>query len=347
MGIKVLIVDDSAFMRVTIAKMLSNDVDIEVVGTARNGLDALKRIEKLQPDVITMDIEMPELDGIATLKQLMADAPRPVIMLSSHTAAGADLTMQALQCGAVDFMTKPVARNIEQTTETLVGKVKAAASAVPKIIESGLKVPQQTPDSKLLSSARKVSQILAMGTSTGGPQALSQVLRQLPGFIPCPILVVQHMPPKFTKALANRLDAMCNIHVVEAVNNQVLANGTAYIAPGDFHMQVVRDGGEYLIQLNQGAKRHEHRPSVDVLFESLARLRDVPRHLVLMTGMGNDGAAGMLLAKQSGATTIAESQQTCVVYGMPKAAIALECVDYVLPLHQIGQKLVDVTNAST
>lgn len=344
MEITVLIVDDSAFMRVTLAKMLSNDPDIKVIGTARNGLDALKQIEKLQPDVVTMDIEMPELDGIATLKRLMATAARPVIMLSSHTSEGAEFTMEALQCGAVDFLTKPVAQHIEETTESLIAKVKAAVTAVPKTIDVSPHNTRLSHPRKPSSAPRGVAQMVAIGTSTGGPQALSVVLPQLPKFIPCPILIVQHMPPRFTQALASRLDATCDIHVVEAENNQVLENGTAYIAPGDFHMQVRRDGREYHIELNQAAKRHEHRPSVDVLFESLAVIPDIPRHLVLMTGMGSDGTAGMQKAKESGAITIAESQETCVVFGMPKAAIARGCVDYVLPLHQIGQKLVDVTD---
>lgn len=355
MGIRALVVDDSAFMRVMITDMLASDPGIEVIGTARDGLDALSKMAKLNPDVVTMDVEMPKLDGIEALKRIMAESPRPVVMLSSITTQGAEATMDALQNGAVDFMPKPQnPSDMKELASILQMKVRLAAGAKVRSIgnevtDSSFEVQRplevQSPVGHRsvvgLASRAGVTQIVAMGTSTGGPQALDMVLRAIPKDIPSPIVIVQHMPPKFTQALANRLDNICRIHVVEAKNGQELQNGTAYIAPGDYHMTVAGREGSYFIALNQAEKRHEHRPSVDVLFESLAVLPNIPRHLVIMTGMGTDGAKGMKLAKQSGATTMAQSEDTCVIFGMPKAAINLGCVDTVAPLEEIGQRIVD------
>ena len=353
LAIRVLVVDDSALMRIMVSKMLEEDADIEVVGTARNGLDALTRIGKLDPDVVTMDIEMPELDGLSALKRIMNECPRPVIMLSSLTTAGADATVDALRHGAFDFLAKPGVRagDLSGVAGELVAKVKLAARTSVRRLQ-GTPIQRTAGPPGLSRSAgtsqtRKVTQLVAIGTSTGGPRALDAVLSSLPKTMPCPILIVQHMPPKFTLSLARRLDGSCAIHVVEAQHHQVLENGTAYIAPGDFHMAVSGRDGQYRIILNQDPKRHEHRPSVDVLFESLALLPNIARHLVLMTGMGNDGAVGMMKAKKAGASTIAESEHTSVVYGMPKAAVELGCVDHIVPLPRIGQELLSLIQDTT
>lgn len=343
MTIKVLVVDDSSFMRMMISKMLQQDPLIEVIGTARNGRDAIARVQTLRPDVVTMDVEMPEADGLQALKQIMTTAPTPVIMISSLTSEGAQATVDALQNGAFDFIPKPDTqmKDIVNIAVELVSKVKSASKSslrrfAPAIIGTRTSAKEtRTPSNHLARGtdappSRKVEQLLAIGTSTGGPRALNTVLTGLPEFIPCPIVIVQHMPPQFTASLAHRLDQSCAIRVVEAEHHQLLQNGVAYVAPGGFHMTVVRRHGEYSISLSEQAKRNEHRPSVDVLFESLAALTALRRTLVIMTGMGNDGAAGMLRAKISGAVTIAESERTAVVYGMPKAAINLGCVDFIL-----------------
>ena len=343
-----LVVDDSALMRMMVSKMFEEDAEIEVVGTARNGLDALTRIGKLDPDVVTMDIEMPELDGLSTLRRIMNECPRPVIMLSSLTTEGADATVDALRHGAFDFLAKPGIRagDLSEVAGELVAKVKLAARTSVHRLQ-GTPIQQTAHPLRLsrkvaTSQTSKVTQVVAIGTSTGGPRALDAVLSCLPKTMPCPILIVQHMPPKFTRSLATRLDGSSAIHVVEAEHHQVLENGMAYIAPGDFHMTVSGRDGQYRIILNQDPKRNKHRPSVDVLFESLALLPNIPRHLVLMTGMGKDGAVGMMKAKKAGASTLAESERTSVVYGMPKAAVELGCVDRIVLLPEIGQELVDL-----
>lgn len=354
MTIKVLVVDDSSFMRVMITKMLTADPQIEVVGIGRNGKDAIARVEALHPDVVTMDVEMPEVDGLEALKQIMQSRPTPVIMISSLTSEGAETTIEALHSGAFDFIAKPDTqmKDIANIADELVFKVKAAArscagkpmSLKPRV-QAEIKEarPAFKEPSRLANqpSSAKVEQLLAIGTSTGGPRALDTVVGNLPGSIPCPIVIVQHMPPKFTASLARRLDQSSAIRVVEAEHNQRLENGTAYVAPGGFHMTVVRRHGDYYVALNEDEKRNEHRPSVDVLFDSLAGLTGLRRTLVIMTGMGADGAAGMLRAKSSGATTIAESERTAVVYGMPKAAVELGCVDTIAPLDQIPRRIVE------
>lgn len=355
MTIRVLIADDSALMRMMISRMLEADPGIEIAGTARNGVDAVRKVRNLCPDVITMDVEMPQLDGLGALKQIMAETPTPVIMLSTLTTEGADATMEALRLGAVDFLAKPGTRanDIAEVEKDVVAKVRAAAKAsVRRVNPSAITQTHSGENQRLIrkdsvSSVKpdaQVTQIVAIGSSTGGPRALDVVLKSLPVSFPCPIVIVQHMPLTFTKLLANRLNNECEIEVVEARHKQTLQNGIAYIAPGGFHVTVDRRDGQFRTLLNEDEKRNEHRPSVDVLFESMAFIRDIPRHLVILTGMGNDGAVGMQLAKQSGATTIAESEETCVVYGMPKAAIELGCVDHVAPLHRIGHKILESTS---
>jgi len=347
-SIKVLIVDDSAFMRVVLSKLLEQDSSIQVIGTARNGREAVERVKNLRPDVVTMDIEMPELNGIDALKTIMKECPTPVIMLSSHTKEGAETTLDGLKYGAFDFLPKPdglYKANFDSIGAELLIMVKSAAKTQVQRLTSpafNTMAILRSPVISTIESDKKVRQIVAIGTSTGGPRALETVLSSLPANISCPILIVQHMPPNFTKSLANRLNDICQISVVESTHNQLIENGVAYIAPGGSHMGAVLRNGHYRIPLSDQPKRNEHRPSVDVLFESVAELPDVKKHYVLMTGMGNDGAQGMLIGKQNGASsTIAESQKTCIVYGMPKAAIELNCVDQIVPLPRIGAMIIE------
>ncbi|WP_276352352.1 protein-glutamate methylesterase/protein-glutamine glutaminase [Cohnella caldifontis] len=352
---KVLIVDDSLFMRKLIARLIEEDPQLRVVGAARNGEEAVRMAGELLPDVITMDVEMPVMNGLEALARIMKERPVPVVMLSSLTQEGAKETIEALQLGAVDFIAKPsgsTSADLYKIKDEMRQKIKAAAAAPSSALRPIRREPYAAPPPPRMAVLNRsvpasVRQLIAIGTSTGGPRALDAVIGELPAGFPYPVLVVQHMPPKFTRSLADRLDSLSKLRVVEAEDGQPLRGGTVYIAPGDFHMTVAENGGEYRIQLNREPQRNGHRPSVDVLFESVARLSGVKRHYVLMTGMGADGAKGMLLAKESGAgTTIAEAKESCVVFGMPKAAIELGCVDHVVPLAQIPGKLLEFTQKS-
>lgn len=362
--IRVLVVDDSVFMRKFITRLIEEDPALEVVGTAKNGVEAVQYVREFKPDVVTLDIEMPVMNGLEALKIIMEERPTPVIILSSFARQDAHETVAALQYGAVDFVRKPsgsVSVDLYVKKDEIIGKIKMAARApavallplrqrernraererttesseIPKGVPKGLKAQKKETD---------IKQMVAIGTSTGGPKALETVLSELPADFPHPVLVVQHMPPKFTRSLAQRLDRVCAVHVVEAEDGEQICGGTVYIAPGDFHMTIHGKGNEFFIRLNREKPRNGHRPSVDVLFESVARLRGVVQHYVLMTGMGYDGAQGMASAKKAGkCTTIAEAEETCVVFGMPKAAIEKNCVDWVLPLDKIASKILEVT----
>lgn len=354
---KVLIVDDSAFMRKIISDLVSEHPDFEVVGTAKNGAEALEKVKTLAPDVVTMDVEMPVMNGLEALGRIMAEHPTPVVMLSSRTSEGAMETICALERGAVDFVQKPsgsISLDLYKVKEQLLHKLEIAVKAnvrgrrAKRVAESaaGRPTPARPGEAKrdpLPASRRMFRHLVAIGTSTGGPRALQAVLTRLPEHFPAPILVVQHMPPKFTKSLADRLNQFSQIQVREASDNEELLAGVAYIAPGGWHMTVQEKDG-YRIRLSDAAPRAGHRPSADVLFESLLPFRKLKRHIVLMTGMGSDGAQGMKLLKDNGADTcIAESEESCTVFGMPRAAIALRCVDFVLPVDDIAAKLVQLT----
>lgn len=356
---KVLVVDDSAFMRKLVSDFISEDPRFQIISTARDGLEALEKVEQLQPDVITMDVEMPKMNGLEALRIIMAQHPTPVVMLSSLTYAGADETIKALEWGAVDFVQKPsgsISLDLYKVKSELQSKVQTAVLA--KVRKTAARPAANDrpplPPRKMRSirdekadagepRSRTFEHLVAIGTSTGGPKALQEVITRLPGNFPAPIVIVQHMPPHFTRSLAQRLDSISEVRVKEAEDNDVLETGTAYIAPGGFHMKIKRDQG-YRIQLSEEEPRRGHRPSVDHLFESLLPYKELKRHLVLMTGMGNDGAWGMKELKEAGAVTcIAESEQTCVVYGMPRSAVELGCVDHILPLDAIAGQLLQVT----
>ena len=372
---KALVVDDSAFMRKLISDFLSGHPDIDVIGTARNGKEAVDKVRTLQPDVVTMDVEMPVMNGLEALKEIMDKHPVPVVMLSSTTKIGAENTMLAMEYGAVDFVAKPggaISLNLHEAKEEIVGKVIAALGVrmstltrkmpsrrlatpiAPKPISKPIDRKVELPSSASLPrpmtsmTKNKISKsgktFVIIGTSTGGPRALQEVLTGLPASIGVPILIVQHMPPGFTKSLADRLDGLCNIHVKEAEDGEPLENGTAYIAPGGKHLKMKKSGMNYFVKLDAvDPPRMGHRPSVDVLLESAAENPDVNYLTVIMTGMGYDGRIGMEVLRKNGRTvTIAESAKTSVVYGMPKAIKEAGLADEVVDLHDISESILEI-----
>jgi two-component system chemotaxis response regulator CheB len=351
--IKAIVVDDSALMRRIITDILQSDPAIQVVATARNGKEALDILPHHEADVITLDIEMPVMDGLETLPKILRMHRVPVIMLSSLTTQGAEYTIKALELGAFDFIAKPsgsISLDLAKVSEELIGKVKAAA-ARRKMLQTNHNIPTLMQVIKPVTSAvrtilpkRKnlgdVTEIVAIGTSTGGPRALQTVLTGLPADLGAPVVIVQHMPPGFTKSLANRLDQMCQVRVHEAEHGQELQNGHVYIAPGDYHMEVEANRNRFFIKLDQSPPVGGHRPAVNNLFRSVAALQNVSLQAVILTGMGSDGAEGLKLIKQAGGKTISEAKETCVVYGMPKAAAETGCVDAVVPLPEVSKQII-------
>lgn len=355
---RVLVVDDSAFMRKVVSDLIEDDPEFTVISTAKNGKEAIEKVKELKPDVITMDVEMPEMNGLDALRFIMSEQPTPVIMLSSLTSDGARETILALEWGAIDFVRKPsgsISLDLYKVKILLIEKLKIAVNSrvrkqnLPtenkqEVREPKASVKAKSLESNLLLTKQKITNLIAVGTSTGGPKALQQILTPLPELFPAPILIVQHMPPKFTKSLAQRLDAASHITVVEAEDGQEVRNGIAYVAPGGWHMQMIRGPMQgYKIKLTKEEPKWGHRPSVDILFESLTPFIELKRHAVIMTGMGSDGARGMKALQAAGLETgIAEAEETCVVYGMPRAAVELNCIDHVLPLQEIPNKLMQL-----
>ena len=400
--IRVLIADDSAFMRKVLSDLFHRQPDFDVVGTAMNGKDAISKAKQLKPDLLTMDVNMPVMDGLDALSVIMEECPLPVVMLSSLTQEGTDATVRALSLGAVDFISKAggsisridtieseileKCRNAAQAhvhktmglPDSLHSKSAASAAPVMKRVEmtkrQGMKLgsktssaPSTTPaaangissrrNNPLLQNrkvqfapAPKVSpvnsraatggKLVAIGTSTGGPQALQNVITQLPGNLPCGVVVVQHMPAGFTKALADRLDSISQISVKEAEDGEMIRSGHVYIAPGGFHLRVQADGSLRRIRLGQDPPVGNHRPAVNVMYESVA---SIGRNLVavIMTGMGADGCEGMKKIKHSGGYSIAQDASTCVVYGMPKAVVDAGLADEVRPVQGIARAIVE------
>jgi two-component system chemotaxis response regulator CheB len=341
---QVLVVDDSIFMRKLITDLITENPLYSVIATAKNGREAVEKTKLHKPDVVTMDVEMPEMDGLQALKIIMKEVPTPVIMLSNLTKEGANETIQALEWGAVDFVKKPsgsISLDMHKVKQLLFEKLYIAVNS--KVRNSGLHsiIDRKAPHTKKLTHVG-FNQIVALGTSTGGPRALQQVISNIPEAFPAPIVIVQHMPPNFTKSLAQRLDAISNIRVIEAEDGMPLEASTAYIAPGGFHMTIYKDRDKsYCLRTSKDDLRSGHRPSVDMMFESLLPFTELNKYVVLMTGMGNDGAKGMQALKRAGAiSTIAESEETCIVYGMPRAAVELLCVDHILPLQKIAEQLI-------
>ncbi|MGG4146171.1 chemotaxis-specific protein-glutamate methyltransferase CheB [Paenibacillus algorifonticola] len=419
---RVLIVDDSAFMRKIFSDLILKDSMFSIIATATNGAEAVKAVEKWKPDVVTLDLEMPEMNGLEALQKIMKQNPTPVIMLSGISEDNTRDTIKALQFGAFDFIRKPsgIATNdIIQVGEQLIEKLKTAVLArKPSFIEEKMdppvkvkaldikkpliteattnaasrlaapsmakKKPEVTPPIKPSSMIKKPEQpaavkavapsstykptappikaskktedpappkkelpkstsfqhIVAIGASTGGPRALHTVISALPGDLGAPVLVVQHMPPKFTKSLAQRLDSFSALHVVEAAQGDRVHPGVVYVAPGGYHLELGKDSSGYYIHLTEQPQRNGHRPSVDVMYESLVPFKELKRHAVILTGMGSDGTKGLKQLVESGAvTSIGEAEETCIVYGMPRSAYESGAVKTVLPLQQIAARI--------
>ena len=344
--IRVLVVDDSATVRSAISKSLNRDPEIEVVGTAIDPYVARDKILEVSPDVITLDVEMPRMDGITFLKILMKHRPMPVIIISAITKSGSERAMEALQAGAVEVIGKPDhSFSIGDLGEQLAEKVKIAAKARmrPKLHQSATPEP---PQRQLTSAATyHPRRLILLGASTGGTEALKEVLTRLPGGLPG-ICIVQHIPPVFSKAFADRLNGLCDFEVREAVDGDLVTRNLALIAPGGFHMLLRSRSGQYSVRLTEGPFVHHQRPAVDVLFGSATDCVGKYGVVGLLTGMGKDGALGMQRLKNAGSPTIAQNEETCVVYGMPRAAVELGAANHVLPLEKIPAAIVKLASGT-
>ncbi len=336
--IRVLIVDDSRVMRSSISRILSKDPSIEIVGTADNGREAVEKAGLLKPDVITMDVEMPIMNGIEALKKIMENDPIPVVMMSSLTKEGAEITIEALSLGACDFITKDFANfgTLASRETEIIAKVKNVARNKIRFMLRKLDVVKKP---MAVNPERKGHhEILAIGASTGGPPALQHILTRLPKAFPVPVVIAQHMPKVFTQSFSQRLDAVSQLSVKEAEEGETLKSGVAYIAPGDRHMSLKRKGNSVSVQFNDGAQ-YIYRPSVDLLMGSTAETYDRQSFGVILTGMGNDGLAGMKQMKERGGYIIAQDEETCVVYGMPRAVVTANLADAVLPVDKISEEI--------
>ncbi len=341
--IRVLIVDDSALVRQLLTEMLSFDREIEVVGTASDAHAARERIKALNPDVLTLDVEMPRMDGVTFLRNLMRLRPMPVVMVSSLTEHGADVTLDALALGAVDYLPKPkidIAATLSDYRVELIEKVKGAARARVRPLDSLVVIPSRDASAILPAlkgpprHLRTTDRIIAIGASTGGTEAIKSVLVGLPADTPG-IVVAQHIPKAFSEQFAKRMDACCQMTVFEAKDGQQILPGHVYIAPGDRHLLVIRDGARYVCRLDDGLPVNRHKPSVDVLFRSVAQ--NVGRNAIgiILTGMGKDGARGLKEMRDAGSPTIAQDEATSVVWGMPGEAVAVGAAEHVLPLEDV------------
>jgi two-component system chemotaxis response regulator CheB len=337
--ISVIVIDDSLLIRQMLTEILSSDPSIKVVASAEDAFDAREKIKQFNPDVITLDIEMPKMDGVSFLEKIMALRPMPVVMISTLTQKGADTTLRALEMGAVDYVAKPTAnsQSLKAVAQEIIEKVKAAASAKVRATAKGSAdvIPE-------VIGKKYVRDIIAIGSSTGGVEAIKEVLTRLPGNLP-PIVIVQHMPAKFTTSFAKRLDSVCTMKVEEARNGTILAPGHVYIAPGDKHMKVEFSSPYGKLKVKEGEKISGHCPSVDVLFESIAKEYGNKTLGVMLTGMGKDGANGMLNMRKNGAFNIGQDEKTCVVYGMPKAVMDNNAVHIQKPLTLIAQEIMTHT----
>jgi two-component system chemotaxis response regulator CheB len=336
--IRVLVVDDSAIVRKVFSEELSKEHDIEVVGTAPDPYIARDKIVRLKPDVITLDIEMPRMDGITFLKKLMRYYPLPVIIVSSLTPKGSQLALEALSIGALEVISKPsVSYSVGDMSVQLADKIRAVAYVnMDAKKEAAAAVPRKAPTLSSKALAETTNKLIAIGASTGGTEALRVVLTGMPMNAPG-ILVVQHMPAQFTTSFANRLNDLCEMTVKEAEDGDSITNGTVLIAPGNYHMLLRRSGARYYVNVKQGPLVHHQRPSADVLFDSVADYAGANAVGVILTGMGADGAQGLLKMKNAGAKTIAQDEKSCVVFGMPKEAIKLGAADDVVSLPGIAE----------
>lgn len=348
--VRVLIIDDSALVRKLLRDILSSDPGIEVVGAAPDPIIARQKIKALDPHVLTLDVEMPRMDGLTFLRNLMRLRPMPVVMISSLTERGAEITLEALSIGAVDFVAKPkldLAQGLAEYRELILEKIRAAAHAKVRAIDPSSE--QKNPAAKSSASAtprsfRMTDTIIAIGASTGGTEAISDVVREFPADAPA-VVITQHIPERFSASFARRLDEHSAMKVQEARDGDQIVAGHVYIAPGDFHMRIERSGARYCCRLDQGELVNRHRPSVDVMFDSVAQ--NVGRNAigVILTGMGRDGANGLLAMKQAGAPTIAQDQATSVVWGMPGSAVEVGAVDQIFSLNKIAGAVMDTVSA--
>jgi two-component system chemotaxis response regulator CheB len=343
--IKVLIVDDSALVRKLLTDILSADDELEVVGTAMDAHAAREKIKALHPDVITLDIEMPKMDGITFLRNLMRLNPLPVIMISTLTEKGAEVTLDALQAGAVDFVSKPkidISNTLDEYSEEITTKVKAAANVRVRRLETGKTAAAGTRRAKMSPGTTRhfstTDKIIAIGASTGGTEAIREVLEEMPLSAPG-IVIAQHIPEYFSKAFADRVNLSCAITVTEAKDGDIVLPGHAYIAPGNQHLSIRKDGARWRCRLLDSEPVNRHRPSVDVLFNSVAECAGQNALGVILTGMGKDGARGLLALRTAGAHTIAQDEASSVVWGMPGSAVEIGAAAEVLPLDNIGGTL--------
>lgn len=347
--IRVLVVDDSAVVRQTMEEILSSDPGIEVIGTAGDPYIAADRMRTVTPDVITLDVEMPRMDGITFLRKLMAQHPIPVVMCSTLTEQGAETTLRALEYGAVEIIQKPkmgTRQFLEESRTRICDAVRAAAKARVRPLATRTVERKLSADAVLAAPAARAmdattEKVVVIGASTGGTQALELLLQSLPSDAPG-IVIVQHMPEMFTAAFAKRLNEICTVEVREAASNDSVVRGRALVAPGNRHTLLQRSGARYYVDVREGPLVSRHRPSVDVLFRSAARYAGKNAVGAILTGMGDDGAQGMLEMRQAGAHTIAEDESTCVVFGMPSEAIRLGGVARVLPLHNVAHEILSV-----
>jgi len=343
--IRVLVVDDSAVVRKLFSEGLSKEEDIEVVGTAPDPYVAREKIVTLKPDVLTLDIEMPRMDGLTFLRKLMKHYPLPVIIVSSLTKEGGALALEALDTGAVEVICKPGGSySVGDMTLQLADKIRAAARV--NILQHAATLKDQSTfprrvSTTKLSLSQSTNKIIAIGASTGGTEAIVQVLSVFPPSI-AGIVIVQHMPANFTASFAKRLNGICQFQVKEAQDGDSIVPGTALLAPGNFHMVLRRSGARYFVSVKTGPLVWHQRPAVDVLFNSVAAYGGANAIGVILTGMGKDGAGGLLKMRQAGARTIAQDEKSCVVFGMPKEAIQLEAAEKVLPLDKIGQEIMEM-----
>lgn len=344
--ILVLVVDDSAFIRKAMKRMLGSDPMIKVIDDACDGLEALEKIKNLKPDVVTLDVRMPGMDGLQTLKKIIRENPVPVLMVSSLTSEGGEITLRALEMGAVDFIDKSschTTMDISDIAESLIQKVKVIAGVDLKKVVKSKPALKPAPPSPIPSMVPfkdgNPSHIVAIGTSTGGPMSLEKVLTSLPGDYPGAIMVVQHMPAGFTKSLAQRMNHLCPMGVKEAEEGDTILPGNIYIAPGGYHLQIQHSIDKYCVALSKNPRDVPHCPSVDVMMKSIAKTWPGRTLGIIMTGMGNDGSEGIQAIKQKGGTILAQNEETCVVFGMPRAAYLTGCVSRMIPLDRIADEI--------
>ena len=353
--VRVLIIDDSALVRELLSKILASDPGIDVVGTAPDPYSARRKIKELNPDVLTLDVEMPKMDGVTFLRNLMRLRPMPVVMVSSLTEKGADVTLEALELGAVDFVSKPkidLAHTLEQYADELKEKVRTASAAKVRALTHRPAVRERLSVDAVLEKQphrrhfKTTDQIIAIGASTGGTEAIKSVLQAMPATSPG-VVIAQHIPAAFSHSFAQRMNSFSALTVSEAVSGEQILPGHAYIAPGDKHLIVRRDGARYVCELNDGVPVNRHRPSVDVLFRSVVHNAGANAIGALLTGMGDDGARGLKELRDAGAATVAQDEETSVVWGMPGAAVKLGGAVHVLALHDIADRLLKLAQRAS